>query len=951
MARPADTIDIGPAVEQELAPDTHGGTGELGRGGAGWHGARRLLRGTLRPLVGGQSLGQMGDGVAQIAFAQLVLFEAGKGATPWELTKLLAVTLLPFCVVGPFAGVVIDRWDRRRTMVFVSALRVAVTVVAVGMLALHSQPLAYVGIVLLLSSSRFVLTAKGAALPRTVPPDDLVTANAISSIAGLSATFVGAVAAATFVETWPAAGFVAAAGLYVAAGIVFSRLPFLGGGEAPAPMVAGLRRAAEELGEEVHTVVHVEAVRRPLVAVWTFRFLVGAGFALLVLIADARYGLETSGYGLAIAATGVGAFLGTWIAPVLARQFRPAQMLPVSFVVAGTAALLGGFDPELAVLVPAIAVAAFAFQVLKVFVDALVGNAAPDLVRGRVFSAYDVLYNVSFVLAALVLVPLWEPSRERVLLWWLGVAFLASAGVLAHVTRTWPFRSRVRSERTRSAWKGRALALGAGALLAPAFPEPAWWWLGFVGLVPVVLVVVAAPTGREAAMRAWMGGTGYFVAVHHWLIPNAGPFIVPLGMLLGLLWMLWGRLAWAFLARPVSTPRVLAAVVLVPAAWVVAEYARAWDKLGGPFGLLGASQWNDRAVLSLASVGGVWAVSFVLVAVNVAIAAALRASPWGAARAAAVGAAVVLVAAGPLWWSIRPDPVSGATVRVAGVQPGVTHSVGPRFDASEAATVGLTSSRYGLVVWGESSVGLDPERHPEYLERVEAASRAVGADIVVNVDARSASGRIRKTSMLVGPDGIRGRYDKMRLVPFGEYIPLRPLFLWVALLPRAPLEDRHHGTNLVLLRSHGLRIGPLICFESAFPDLTRRLTRMGAQLLLVQSSTSTFQDSWGPEQHASLAAVRAMETGRPVLQATLTGVSAAFDGSARRLLWYGTDRRGVYEVDIPLGHGVTPYVRLGEWVPAASYAALLIAAIVAGMRAARRQPSRPVDVLAPPSSR
>jgi apolipoprotein N-acyltransferase len=909
---------------------------ELGDGG-GWQGTRRLLRGPLLPLVGGQSLGQMGDGIAQIAFAQVVLFEAGRGATPWELTKLLAVTLLPFCLVGPIAGIVIDRWDRRRTLIVVSAFRVVVVVAAIGTLALRSQPLAYVGIVLLLSSSRFVLAAKGAALPRTVPPVDLVTANSISSVAGLTAAFLGAVVAATFVEAWPAAGFVLAAGVYVASVLTFASLPFVGGGESTSPARAGLRRAVDELHEEMDAVVHVAAVRRPLMAVWTFRFLVGAGFVLLVLIADARYALETSGYGIAIAATGVGAFLGTAIAPVLGRRFDPQRMLPVAFVVAGGAALLSGFDPELSVLVPAMAVAAFAFQVLKTFVDALVGHAAPDLVRGRVFSAYDVVYNVAFVAAALALVPLWDPARDHVLVWWLGAAFVATALVFAHTTRTWPFTKHERECKPRSAWRGRLLAMCTGAVLVLAFPEPALWWLAFVGLVPVMLVVVNAPTGRESAMRAWMGGAGYFIAIHHWLIPNAGPFIVPLGLLLGLLWMFWGRIAWALLARPVTVRRAMSAIVLVPAAWVVIEFTRAWDKLGGAFGLIGASQWNNRPVLSLAALGGVWAVSFVLVAINVVIVAFLRAGAIGATRLVAVGAAVALVAVGPVWFAFRPDPVDASTVRVAGVQPGVIHAVKPRFAASLSATQRLMPGRYALVVWGESSVGRDASRKPEYLDKLSAVSRAVGADLLINVDGRGPTGRVTKTTMLVGPDGVRGTYDKTRLVPFGEYIPLRPLFFWVDWLPRAPLEDRQHGTRAVVFDSNGLRIGPLICFESAFPDMSRRLTRKGAQLLVVQSSTSTFQNSWGPEQHSSLAAVRAVETGRPVLQATLTGVSSAFDASGRRLLWYGTGRRGVYEVNIPFGRGTTPYVRFGDWVPAASYGVLLIGAIVCGTRAARRR--------------
>ena len=196
---------------------------------AGWRAARRVLRGTLRRLVAGQCLGQAADGLAQIAFAQYVVFDAGRGATPARLAGLLAVTLLPFSLVGPFAGVLIDRWSRRRVLVVMSFVRAALTLGSLATVVTDSEAGAFVGVLLLLSASRFVLAAKGAALPRTVAPRDLVTANAVSAIAGMSSSFIGAVGGAAFVGHSAAAGFVAASVLYGAAGGVFAKLPDMGG--------------------------------------------------------------------------------------------------------------------------------------------------------------------------------------------------------------------------------------------------------------------------------------------------------------------------------------------------------------------------------------------------------------------------------------------------------------------------------------------------------------------------------------------------------------------------------------------------------------------------------------------------------------------------------------------------------------------------------------------------
>src|SRR4051812_10576987 len=176
---------VSKAAETTQTPAAPGGSGFVG----GWRGSARLVRGPFRVLVGGQGLGQLSDGLAQISFAQLVLFDIGRGATPARIATVLAATLLPFSVAGPLAGVLIDRWDRRRTLVVTSWLRAALAIVGVAAAVTRVEVLAYAGVILLLSSSRFVLDAKGSVLPRTVPAADLVRANAISGLLGMTASF------------------------------------------------------------------------------------------------------------------------------------------------------------------------------------------------------------------------------------------------------------------------------------------------------------------------------------------------------------------------------------------------------------------------------------------------------------------------------------------------------------------------------------------------------------------------------------------------------------------------------------------------------------------------------------------------------------------------------------------------------------------------------------------
>ncbi|MFD8687570.1 apolipoprotein N-acyltransferase [Streptomyces sp. NPDC059651] len=512
---------------------------------------------------------------------------------------------------------------------------------------------------------------------------------------------------------------------------------------------------------------------------------------------------------------------------------------------------------------------------------------------------------------------------------------------------------RERGDRILGSVPGRgAVALLAGALPALAFPAPGLWWLAYVALVPLLLLIRSAGTARRAALDGWLGGTGYMLAVHHWLMPSLHVFIVVLAALLGLLWAPWGMLVGRLLRGQVSGRGVVAAVVLVPCGWLMIETVRSWEGLGGPWGLLGASQWQVPPALRLASVGGVWLVSLLVVAVNTAFVLLLTSR---AARASAVVSLLAAaVAVGSVWvWA--PQPEQTGTVRIAVVQPGVVEgpgSVQRRFARSEELTRSLAGRDLDLVVWGESSVGVDPVRRPDVAARIAALSRLVGADVLVNVDARQtdASGRtgIFKSAVLVGPRGLTGdRYDKMRLVPFGEYIPARSALGWATSMGRAAGEDRLRGAGPVTMTlpgAQGLRIGPLVCFESAFPDMSRRLTRDGARVLIAQSSTSSFQHGWAPGQHASLGALRAAENGRPMVHATLTGVSAVYGPQGQRVgAPLGTDTSGTAVYGVPLARGTTLYVRLGDW-PLYGAAGVLVAfcAFEAVRSVRRRDRAQPV---------
>jgi apolipoprotein N-acyltransferase len=494
-----------------------------------------------------------------------------------------------------------------------------------------------------------------------------------------------------------------------------------------------------------------------------------------------------------------------------------------------------------------------------------------------------------------------------------------------------------------------------GAVLVLTFPDANLEFLAWFGLVPGLVLIVRSPTAREGGVRAWWLGAGYLIAALYWMAPEIGPAVLLVGAAFGVLWIPFGVAAQKLLRPPLSWPRALAALVVVPSCWLLTEWLRSWQGFGGPWAVFGVSQWQHPATLALASVGGVWLVSFALVLANVAIVIALESLPrigasvlpgasWRSGLAVlGVAAGVASVGAGPLAFALTPSSHAVRYVTIAMVQPGVVLDASLRSHASQTLTADLSRDgtlagvRPDLIVWGESSIDEDltlPTSHA-LLSQIEALSAEDGAEILVDQDATPPGKGHEKWAVLVSPSGIEGIYIKTRLVPFGEYIPFRQQLGWLTKISRAASSNMVPGPGAHLLYAmdragRPLPIGVLICFESAFPDMARVDTDKGAQLIVYQSATSTFQGTWGPDQHASLGAVRAAETGRPVVQAALTGDTVAYDARGRLLTWMGQSQHGVVTVrlGLPAASARTVYDRLGDYVPWVATGVVVLAALV-----------------------
>jgi apolipoprotein N-acyltransferase len=524
------------------------------------------------------------------------------------------------------------------------------------------------------------------------------------------------------------------------------------------------------------------------------------------------------------------------------------------------------------------------------------------------------------------------------------------------------------------------------------FPELSLSYVAWFGLVPAIVLFARADSAREALARGWWFGAGYLITMLYWMAPEIGPGLLLIGLVAGITWS-----PFAVFARLLLQPgerawqRFGLALIVLPATWLIPEWVRSYQGLGGPWDLYGASQWQHPAVLALAAVGGIWLVSVALVMANAGIAvlvAALvpslltpgarpRCRPGASAQVAeaageaaagalnaaaglrrpllAAGGLAALIAAagsGPLAFALTPPFAAIRTVTVALVQPGVVANATQRVDASETLTASLSKGgslsgvKPDLIVWGESSIGADLTlpSNAALLHQIEGLSAQDGAEILVSQDATPPGKGHEKWSVIVAPSGIKGIYVKSRLVPFGEYIPFRQQLSWLTKVSNAASSNMAPGPGARVLmmtdrQGRALPVGVLVCFESAFPDMSRVDADSGAQLIVYQSSTVTFQGTWGPDQHASLAAIRAAETGRPVVQTALTGDTVAFDARGRELAWLGQSGHGVVPVVVrlPAGTARTFYDQAGDYVLWTGVAISALALLILGIGGGRRR--------------
>lgn len=498
-------------------------------------------------------------------------------------------------------------------------------------------------------------------------------------------------------------------------------------------------------------------------------------------------------------------------------------------------------------------------------------------------------------------------------------------------------------------------------------------------LVPAIMWAYRGPPlmlylGTLAAAQA-VAWTVLLAWLHH--VTWVG--LILLGPVVGAWIGVWFVAAWWAVPRMLGRQTMTRLVVLVAlaAAWVLVEWTRTWLLSGFPWLPLAASQWERSSILQIAAFTGASGVSFVLVAMNIGFATmahsllAEREGGLNFRRPEFLFAMFLLMICLSLHMqeAFNRREFSAPLARVAFVQPYIPQDVkwdpakGPGIlNVLESTTLAAAATGPELILWPEASTPWAVKGDDNARAFVESLAQRAGAPLLLGSIAVESPDRPEERwfNAAFAVDPITGvqtsYYAKRHLVPFGEYVPLRPVLGWLKKF--VPIgDDFTRGPDssplIISLGGRSLTVGPLICYEDIFPDLARRSVLAGSDFLAVLTNNAWYGEGGSATQHASHSVLRAVETRRPVLRCGNGGwsgwidefgvVRATLRNDAGSVYFRGTQTLNVTRDVRWIGRN-TFYVEHGDWFVAACAAAVLLgygAIVTGGSKLRRRVASEP----------
>jgi apolipoprotein N-acyltransferase len=476
------------------------------------------------------------------------------------------------------------------------------------------------------------------------------------------------------------------------------------------------------------------------------------------------------------------------------------------------------------------------------------------------------------------------------------------------------------------------LACTSAVLLILVFPRSNFTWLAPFALAPLLIAVAREPRPWPRFLFGWIAGIVYWFGVCYW-IQFVLSFHGGLGDVAG-----WAVFMLFCLAKALHMAVfALLAGILMRRWWAIPAVAALWvaiEVTHGPLGFawlaLGNAGIDMGVPLSLAPITGVYGLSFVFAAMSVGVALVALRRPR---------LELLWLAAMPFLIFLPPMPDQHrASVTALLVQPNISETAEWTTDsllsmerAQEIQTLNgvLVAGQRPpqIIVWPEEPAPLYYYQDAQFRDDANKLAKAVHAYLLLGTVARTPQGEPLNSAVLVSPAGNAvSRYDKVHLVPFGEFVPWPFGF---ANHISAEVGDFAAGKQVVVAPMGSHQIGTFICYESVFPNFVRQFVRNGAEALFTISNDGWFGKSAAREQHLSIVRMRAAENWRWVLRAANDGITATIDPAGRVVGHLPLYQAGASYTGFNFISTLTFYTRFGDWFPALC-AAVALAALVAG---------------------
>ncbi len=474
-------------------------------------------------------------------------------------------------------------------------------------------------------------------------------------------------------------------------------------------------------------------------------------------------------------------------------------------------------------------------------------------------------------------------------------------------------------------WRGDLVALAAGAITPLAFAPVAAWPLAIVSLFLLFLTWLdAAP--KRAAWRGGLWGVGCFGLGINWIFISVHtygyvPYVLALLITaaLVLFMSLYPALVGYLLGRffPVKHERLYSRfkiLLVLPALWVLVEWFRGWFMTGFPWLVMGYSQL-DSPLAGLAPIMGVYGVSWLLaLSAGLIVALVLERKRWWTYAIALPVLWGTSWAVNQINWTQASAPPLAVTLLQGNIPQDLKWHPSVRQPTIDLYTE-MTRASWGsdLIIWPESALPAFRYEVKALVEDLNIEAQEHNTDLLIGVlDMDKTYGRYYNSMMSLGQS--QGVYYKQHLVPFTEYLPLKELLGNLVRFMQVPMSDfSSGGDEQPLLEVAGQKVGISICFEDAFGEEVIR-TVPEASLLVNVSNDAWFADSWAPAQHLQIARMRSLETGRYLMRATNTGMTAVIDHKGQIIAQAPQFEVFALKATVVPHQGTTPYVLFGNWL-------------------------------------